>query len=62
MLEAGDQPQGRRLPASRRSEQREKLARVNLEIDGIDGGHGTEALRHPDKLDVRRRGDGPEPR
>jgi hypothetical protein len=37
-LEAGDQPQRRGLPASRRPEQRKELAAGNRQVDIVDGG------------------------
>ena len=36
-LEAGDQPQRRRLAAARRAEHREELAARDLHVDAVDG-------------------------
>jgi hypothetical protein len=52
-LEAGDQPQQRRLAATGRSEQRKKLAFINVEGQMIDDGGGAEALGQ--SLDAQQR-------
>jgi hypothetical protein len=52
-LEAGDQPQQRRLAATRRPEQRKKLAFINVEGQMIDDGGGAEALGQ--SLDAQQR-------
>jgi hypothetical protein len=51
-LEARDQAQRRRLPAPRRPEEREELARPDLEVDAVDGRDVAESLRDSDELDV----------
>src|SRR5438105_13220234 len=47
LLEACDHPQRRRLAATRRSEQREELARWDVEVDAVDGREVAEALHQP---------------
>jgi hypothetical protein len=37
-LEAGDEPQGRGLPAPGRAEDREELAGTDLQVDAVDRG------------------------
>ena len=53
-FKTGDHPQQRRLSAARRAEQREKLARLNGEIDVGDGGKSAEAFRDVAKFDHER--------
>ena len=53
-LEAGDQPQRRRLPAAGRPEEREELTLADLEVEPVDGDERAEALGHADELDVGR--------
>ena len=53
LLEAADHPQGRRLPASRRTEQREEGAARDLERDAVDGEHLAEPLDDVLEPDVR---------
>ena len=43
-LEPGDHPERRRLPASRRPEQREELAVTDLDVELVDGCVAPEAL------------------
>src|SRR5262249_3330179 len=50
-LEAGDEPQGRRLAAARRAEQGEELACLDGDVDPVDGGDLTELLSQLDELD-----------
>jgi hypothetical protein len=45
-LEAGDQPERRRLAGARRTEEREELAGADLEVDPVDGGHVAVRLAH----------------
>ena len=45
-LEAGEQPQQRRLAAARRPEQHETLARLDVEIDAVDRVVRAEPFRH----------------
>ena len=44
LLKTGDHPQHRRLTGTRRSQHREELTVRHLEIDRIDGDHGSEGL------------------
>src|SRR2546430_299797 len=53
LLEPGDQPQQRRLPAPRRPEQHHELALLGAKADFIDGLHSAEALRHFIQDDLR---------
>jgi len=53
LLEPGDQPQQRRLPAPRRPEQHHELALLGAKADFIDGLHCAEALRHFIQDDLR---------
>ncbi len=43
--EAADHAQERRLPAARRPEHGDEVARIDVEIEGFDGGRGAEDLR-----------------
>ena len=54
-LEPGDEPQQRGLARAGRSEQRQKLARRDVEIDAIENALGAEALRDAADLDAARR-------
>ena len=56
-FEARDQPQRRRLAGAGRSEQREELARLHLEVDAVDGDDVAVGLAHAEKPDVHRRRD-----
>ena len=55
LLEAGEQPQRRRLAAPRRAEQREELAPAHGEVDAVDGRDRTEALDDADQFGVELR-------
>ena len=50
-LEAGDQPQRRRLAATGRSEQREELAAVDVQVDAVDRDDVGELLAQRDEID-----------
>ena len=52
LLEPGDQPQGRRLAAAGRAEQREERAGRDGEVEVLDRGEPGKALRDPDQLQV----------
>ena len=56
LLEAGDEPQRRRLAAPRRAEQREERARRNREVEALERREARKALRDADELEVRTRG------
>ena len=51
LLEPGEHAQRRGLAAPARAEQREELAGLDVEVDGVDGDHRTEALGHVGELD-----------
>ena len=46
-VEAAEQPQRRRLAAARRAEQREQLARGDVEVELVERGERAEAARQP---------------
>jgi hypothetical protein len=50
-LEAGDQPQGRRLAATRGAKQREELTRLDRDVDPVDGRDLPELLAKLDEVD-----------
>ena len=52
-LEAGDQPQRRRLAGARRAEEGEELSRLDLEIDAVDGDDVPVGLANADEAYVR---------
>jgi hypothetical protein len=52
-LEAGDEAQQRRLPASRWAEQREELAWCDRQVDAVDGADRSVRLRDARQLDRR---------
>jgi hypothetical protein len=52
VLEAGDQPQQRRLAAARRPDEHGEFAVLDLEIDAVDDAHGAEALAHAFQFDA----------
>ncbi len=54
-MEAGDQPEKRRLAAARGPEQREQLAVTDLEARAVDRGHAPELLTHLAEPDLHRR-------
>src|SRR5206468_2330028 len=54
-MEAGDQPEKRRLAAARGPEQREQLAVADLEAHAVDRGHAPELLTHLAEPDLHRR-------
>ena len=47
LLEPGDHPQQGGLAASRWTEEADKLALADVEIDAVQGGEAAEALHHP---------------
>ena len=51
LLEPGQHAQRRGLAAARGPEQREELARLDLEVDAVDGGDAVELLAQPDDRD-----------
>jgi hypothetical protein len=51
-IEAGDEPEGRRLAAAGRAEEREELAVAHGQVDRVDRDDLVEPLRHPAELDV----------
>src|SRR3954451_5701688 len=51
LLEAGQHAQRGRLAASRGTEQREELARLDLDVDPVDGGDAVELLAQADDRD-----------
>ena len=51
LFEAADHAQRRGLAAARRSEQREELARLDHEVDVVDGDEVAELLAQRDELD-----------
>jgi hypothetical protein len=53
LVEAGDHPQGGGLAAAGRSEQREELPRMDLQIDVVDGDEVAVTLRDAAQDDVR---------
>ncbi len=57
--QTGDGPQHGALPAATRSEQRDDLARRDVEIDIVDGHRGAE--RHPQTVDVEGAQNSPRP-
>src|SRR6185369_668873 len=52
-VEAAEHPQRGRLAAARRSEQREELARADLQVDRIDRDDIAEPLRDTGQPDLR---------
>ena len=52
LVEAGDEPQRGRLAAAARPEQRHELARLEREVDALEGGHGAEGAPQLLELDV----------
>src|SRR5262249_59677066 len=52
LVQTGNEPHGRRLAAAAGSNDREKLAAVDLEIDCIDRGDGAESLGDADQLNI----------
>jgi hypothetical protein len=52
LLEPGDQPQGGRLAAARRTEEGEELAPGHVQVDPVDRGHVLEPLDQPDQPDL----------
>ena len=52
LFEAGDQPQGGGLAATRRTEQREELAGLDAQVDTVHRGDVGELLAQPDQLDT----------
>src|SRR2546425_762184 len=54
-MEAGDQPEKRRLAAARGPDQREQLAVTDLEARAVDRGHAPELLTHLAEPDLHRR-------
>ena len=53
VLEAAGHPQGGRLAAARRPEQREEAALRDRKTDVVDGDEIAEGFRHADELDIR---------
>src|SRR5438132_1631502 len=53
LFEASDHPQGRRLPATGRAEEREEAAPLDLEGQTVDGDDVVESLRDVVETDVR---------
>ena len=51
-LETADHPQGRRLAAARRSEEREEFAGLDVEVDRIDRPHLAKVLGEVDEPDL----------
>ena len=52
--EAGDDPEQRGLPAARRAQEREELARGHVERHLVDGDHRAERLAKPAHRERRR--------
>jgi hypothetical protein len=52
LVEAGDHAQRRRLAAAGRAEQRQELAGLHLEVDGVDSDEIAEPLRDTAQRDV----------